>query len=133
MLLSGVLIVLFLAGCWLYCLTEAAVTPASAYLGWPKRVWITIIACTFIAGAIAWLVSRRSGPGARWPSAGLDRLTAATPVTRYPVWAPATAAESAVARHPAGRGLHRTWAPAGRGPDDDPEFLRRLDRQIRGE
>ena len=32
MLLSGVLFILFLAGCWLYCLTDAALTPAVAAL-----------------------------------------------------------------------------------------------------
>jgi hypothetical protein len=54
------------------------------------------------------------------------------------------AAEAAFRRHPAGRGLTdadlaaaplpdapRSWARPS-GPDDDPEFLRELDRLIRG-
>jgi hypothetical protein len=54
------------------------------------------------------------------------------------------AAEAAFRRHPAGRALTdadlaaapprdapRTWARPS-GPDDDPEFLRELDRLIRG-
>ena len=68
MFLSGVLFVLFLAGCWLYCLTDAALTPARSFRGLPKRAWIIIIAATFIVGAIAWIFSRRpwrmsAGPG----------------------------------------------------------------------
>jgi hypothetical protein len=40
-----------------------------------------------------------------------------------------TAADDAVARHPAGRA--RTGQQAPRGPDDDQDFLRELDRTIR--
>jgi hypothetical protein len=38
MFLSGVLFVLFLAGCWLYCLTDAALTPAAEFRRFHKRV-----------------------------------------------------------------------------------------------
>ena len=48
MFLSGVLFILFLAGCWLYCLTDAARTPAAEFSGLPKRSWIAVIAVTFI-------------------------------------------------------------------------------------
>jgi len=41
MFLSAVLFVLFLAGCWLYCLTDAALTPAAQFPGLRKPVWIT--------------------------------------------------------------------------------------------
>ena len=134
MLLSGVLFVLFLAGCWLYCLTDAALTPAWEYRGrLRKNAWICIIAATFIVGAIAWLITRRTRrtrslviPQAR---RGRRRGRAAADRT-WPAW---TAAEAA-ARHPAGRSRQ---APPGNGklptgPDDDPEFLRQLDRRIRG-
>ena len=60
MLLSGVLFVLFLAGCWLYCLTDAALTPADEFPGWRKQTWIVVIAVTLIAGAIAWVIARRN-------------------------------------------------------------------------
>jgi hypothetical protein len=49
----------------------------------------------------------------------------------YPQW---TAADAAVARHPAGRYRKVSaagWAPP-KGPDDDPEFLRELHRRIHG-
>ena len=44
------------------------------------------------------------------------------------VW---TDADDAVARHPAGRGKAADGHAAPKGPDDDPEFLRALDRAIR--
>ena len=49
MLLSGVLFVLFLAGCWLYCLTDAALTPAEEFPGWRKRTWLVVIAVVYAA------------------------------------------------------------------------------------
>jgi len=160
MLLSGVLFVLFLAGCWLYCLTDAALTPATEYRGLPKAAWIGIIAATFIVGAIAWLVARRSARTQSWATGYVGRATLVDPAdtdpTWYPYWVAADLADSAgaadaqdadaadtdaadtdaaaaVARHPAGRSRK---ARAGRhiplGPDDDPEFLRHLDSRIRG-
>lgn len=113
MLLSGVLFVLFLAGGWLYCLTDAALTPASEFRGLRKPVWVTVIAVTFILGAIAWVTTRY-----------LARPTRA--VDRY-------LASEALARHPATRA--RQADPSQRsapiGPDDDPEFLRQLAERIR--
>lgn len=98
MLLSGVLFVLFLAGCWLYCLTDAALTPAAEFRGLTKEAWIFIIATTFVVGAIAWLVARGS------------RGTLA----------------SRSGQAPDGH------ADRPGGPDDDPDFLRHLDRRIHG-
>jgi len=114
MLLPVALIALFLIGCWLYSLTDVLLTPAITFRGWTKAAWALLIAVTFIFGAVAWLVARprrRHGPigfGMRW-----------------------TAADEAVARHPAGRSRDGWNVP--RGPDDAPEFLRELDRRIHGE
>lgn len=116
MMLTGVLFVLFLGGCWLYCLTDAALTPAVAYRGrLPKAGWVTIIATTFVLGAVAWLVAQSlrqrshayAGPGGR------------------------AAAEAVLAQHPGGRS-QQGGRPAAKGPDDDPDFLLTLDRIIRG-
>lgn len=124
MLLSGVLFVLFLAGCWLYCLTDAALTPAVEYQGLSKGIWIYIICATFIVGALAWLIARRSRRSKSW-------VTASTGYTWYSPWA---TADAAVARHPAARAKQpspgRRHVP--QGPDDDPAFLRQLDSRIRG-
>ena len=71
MLLSGALFALFMTGFWLYCLTDAILTPASECRGMPKRAWIAIIVLTFIGGAIAWLIVR---PPVRDSSAPLVRF-----------------------------------------------------------
>ncbi len=144
MLLSGALFALFMTGFWLYCLTDAILTPASECRGMPKPAWIAIIILTFIGGAIAWLIVR---PPVRDSSAPL----AAT--TRWDLDRPndsdagyfrdsdagyfrterCTDADDAIARHPAGRARAADPAQvAPKGPDDDLEFLRALDRVIRG-
>jgi hypothetical protein len=130
--LSGVLFVLFLAGCWLYCLTDAALTPVRDFRGLSKPAWISIIATTFIIGAIAWFIARRSRARASWATSQADRM----PLIRqadmdfgwYAEW---TAADDAIARHPAGRS-RKDGAILPKGPDDDPEFLRQLGARIRG-
>jgi hypothetical protein len=131
MLLSGALFALFMMGFWLYCLTDAILTPAAECRGMSKPAWIAVISVTFIGGAIAWLIVRAPAPGSS------SRLTPAPHPDarddgyfRTERW---TEADDAVARHPAGRartaGAVRT-VPLG--PDDDPDFLRALDRAIRG-
>src|SRR5579875_2488045 len=58
MALPGALLALFLAGSWLYCLTDAALTPAPECRGLPKPAWLAVIAVTLSAGALAWLIVR---------------------------------------------------------------------------
>ena len=125
MLLSEVLFALFLAGFWLYCLTDAVLTPAVPR--WPKRAWVVFIAATFIIGAVAWVIACRRARARHWPRSGVSH-----PVFRDADWAPMAAA---IARHPATRSVQAeqaVWA-APKGPDDDTEFLSHLDRLIRGE
>ena len=133
MLLSDALFALFMTGFWLYCLTDAILTPAAECRGLPKPAWIAIIVVTFIGGAIAWLVARPRGRGSS--PASLVPVPSEDPDSsddgdhfRNGRW---TDADDAVARHPAGRAM--AVGPAGttfKGPDDDPEFLRALDRAI---
>ena len=129
MLLSAALLALFMMGFWLYCLTDAILTPAEECRGMSKSAWIAVIAVTFIGGAVAWLVVREPLRGtaaslvsAPHPDDAGDRYF------RSGRW---TDADDAVARHPAGRARF-PGATVPRGPDDDPEFLRALDRAIRG-
>jgi hypothetical protein len=142
MFLSGVLFVLFLAGCWLYCLTDAALTPAAQFPGLRKRTWVGVIAMTFILGAIAWVITRKSRRAGRRPLLWTDYSALAdydgTNVRWYPrrpTTADASRADAALARHPASQS-RRPGRPRGTvplGPDDDPEFLRQLAERIRGE
>jgi hypothetical protein len=134
MLLSGVLFVLFLAGCWLYCLTDAALTPARQYQGLSKTAWLAIIASMFVVGAVAWLVARRSRRVGSWTSSHAALVTLASHGNGDFTWTRWTAADDAIARHPAGRSRKAAAdsRTAPKGPDDDPEFLRHLDHRIRG-
>jgi len=136
MLLSGALFALFMTGFWLYCLTDAILTPASECRGMPKRAWIAIIVLTFIGGAIAWLIVRPPVRDSSAPLAATTRWDLDRPndsdagYLRTQRWADA---DDAVARHPAGRARAADPAQvAPKGPDDDLEFLRALDRVIRG-
>jgi hypothetical protein len=139
MFLSAVLFVLFLAGCWLYCLTDAALTPAAEFSGLRKPVWIAVIAVTFILGAIAWIITRKLWRIRYWPAslAGpADAGSRAAPMRPYPDYS-ATASSGyrvaeALARHPASRSKNEPRRTPPIGPDDDPEFLRMLDRLISG-
>jgi hypothetical protein len=130
MLLPGVLFVLFLTGCWLYALTDAALRPAEAFPGWRKRTWIIVIGLTSIAGAIAWLVARRSWRAQRWPTAPAVNLMIVDRDGADILWYPQPPAEPDRSRHPASRARAGRTRP--RGPDDDPEFLRQLAERING-
>jgi hypothetical protein len=124
MLLSGALFALFMMGFWLYCLTDAILTPASEFRGMPKPAWIAVITLTFIGGAVAWLIVREPLSSPVSPLASAPHRD--DPGGRYFRRGQWTDAD-----HPAGRArTSATTAPAG--PDDDPEFLRALDRAIRG-
>jgi hypothetical protein len=139
MLLSGALFALFMTGFWLYCLTDAILTPAAECRGVSKPTWIVIISLTFIGGAIAWLIVRQPVFGSSAPITATPRWDPDRPghpgegYFRARRW---TDADDAVARHPAGRArvadTARTVPGTPIGPDDDPEFLRALDRAIRG-
>jgi len=132
MLLSGALFALFMTGIWLYCLTDVILTPVREFGGLSKPAWIAIIAVTFIAGGLAWLVARRLSRRSSWvPAPWRDRggfdEEGYLPSSRW------TDADDAVARHPAGRAMAADPLAIPRGPDDDPEFLRMLSRAINGD
>jgi hypothetical protein len=130
MVLSGALFALFMTGFWLYCLTDAILTPAADCRGLRKQGWVALITVTFIAGAFAWLIVRRQVrdparvPALRWDPDGSEDAGDAGSLT----W---TAADDAVARHPAGRGKVADPRAVPKGPDDDREFLAVLERAIR--
>ena len=105
MLLSGALLALFMAGFWLYCLTDVILTPATECRGLSKQAWVAVVAVTFIGGASAWLIVRRP---VRWD--GTD---------------------AGDARHQTRPGQVIDAHAAPKGPDDDQEFLRALEAAIR--
>ena len=129
MLLAGALFALFMMGFWLYCLTDAILTPPGECRGMPKPAWIAVITVTFIGGAVAWLIVRE--PACSPASSLAPAPRPGDPGVHYFRSGRWTAADDAVARHPAGRARPSALA-APRGPEDDPECLRALDRAIRG-
>ena len=129
MVLAGALLALFATGFWLYCLTDAILTPGRECRGLPKPAWIAAIAVTFLAGALAWLIVRRS---AREPYRLRQPVPRWDPDHDFLAGQHWTAADDAAARHPAGRARVRGPRALPQGPDDDLEFLRALGRAIHG-
>jgi hypothetical protein len=123
MIVLGALFALFISGFWVYCLVDLALTPSSEFRRLPKWGWIAFVVVTFVIGAAIWLVVRRpaqptavpapSGPG------GTGNRDGGHPGNERPRPADETGAPT---------GPERPSGP--RGPDDDPEFLRLLDRAI---
>jgi hypothetical protein len=154
MLLLGALFALFITGFWLYCLVDVALTPGNECRGLPKPAWVVIVAGTFVIGAVVWLAARRptrmtsaaappggdpGRPPAPFPPAGRDRSVPRSSRPGLHGWdGPDVAgnleAEAALLRHPAGKSRPHglSGQPGPRGPDDDPGFLRSLDRAIHG-
>ena len=147
MLLLGALLALLAVGLWMYALIDVLLTPEADCRGPAKRTWLAITGLLLVPGALAWLMFGRpyAAPGRTRPG----------PPARSP-WLSGTPrdligldAEAALRRHPAGRARPGSptdpdwqdtagWQDAAEGipqarvvgPDDDPEFLRYLDRVI---
>lgn len=106
---GGILFLIALA-VWLYCVLDAITADREQVRGLPKGVWIAIVLLTFEIGAIAWLVlGRPRGSRAARPRLGSSDRTA------WPT-RPGSPPRSGAFGRPL-------------APDDDPEFLARLDRE----
>src|SRR5579875_3588671 len=104
MFLSGVLFVVFLAGCWLYCLTDAALAPPAEFPWLRKHAWIAIMLVVPVLGALAWVIARLwHRREARAQAAGAARWSA----------------ETARLRHPSNQAAARSRPGGPIGPDDD--------------
>lgn len=111
MLVLAAVFVLVALGIWLYCLFEVLSTDESEVRHLPKFAWFMVVLLGFDLGAVAWLLfGRRRGfvtaDVAAWPP---DYLLSGD------------------------GGRPEQGTPAPLGPDDDPEFLRQLDRRLRGD
>ncbi|MFP5310710.1 MAG: PLD nuclease N-terminal domain-containing protein [Actinomycetes bacterium] len=91
---------------WLYCLLDVVTSDPDDVRLLPKRIWLVVVALLVPIGGLLWLfLGRPQGDGGRGPA-----------------WP----------RGPAGRtppSRRSPRRPAPRGPDDDPAFLRDLDRR----
>jgi|tagenome__1003787_1003787.scaffolds.fasta_scaffold20962081_2 hypothetical protein len=111
MLVLAAVLVLVALGVWLYCLFEVLSTNEGEARHLPKFAWFMIVLLGFDLGAIAWLVF------------GRRRGFVTADVT---AWPPDLLLSGEGGRAEPG-------APPPVGPDDDPEFLRQLDRRLRGD
>jgi hypothetical protein len=109
---GGILFLVALA-VWLYCLLDAITADREQVRRLPKGVWIAVVVLTFEVGAIAWLLwgrPRGGGPRSRPRLGSTDR-------TAWPA-------------RPGGPPRSGSFGRSGPvAPDDDPDFLARLDRQ----
>ncbi|MBG0827351.1 PLDc_N domain-containing protein [Planomonospora sp. ID67723] len=99
----SVLLGLALLAFWLYCLFDVITTPDEDTRNLPKILWVLIVVLTPLVGGLFWLLLGRP-LGPRAPRAVFRDGTAPKP---------------------------RPQAP--KGPDDDPDFLKDLDRRLRDE
>ncbi|TDQ45614.1 PLDc N-terminal domain-containing protein [Actinorugispora endophytica] len=96
---------------WVYAFFDALTCPSEEVRNLPKVLWMIIIIVFVVVGPLLWLFLGRP----RAP---------ATAATSAPVAAAsADHLDPSDFQHPSGR-----QRPLG--PDDDPEFLRRLDKRI---
>lgn len=94
---------------WLFALFEAITADAGDVRNLAKGFWIVIILLTFEIGAVLWFIAGR--PQVRSRPGGLPYKGNAGPPRPAP---------GGAARGPVGG--------RGRAPDDDPDFLKSLDR-----
>jgi phospholipase D-like protein len=133
MSLLGALFALFISGFWVYCLADVTLTPSSEFRRLPKAAWIAFVVVTFVIGAAIWLAVRRPAqptPARRLPGpGGTDHpgRDGGQPGNERPRPTGESGAHAASRPDP-GPGQ----AAPPRGPDDDPDFLRSLDRAIHG-
>jgi membrane-associated phospholipid phosphatase len=118
MLVLAAVLVLVALGVWLFCLFEVLSTDEGDAHHLPKFAWLLIVLFGFDLGAIAWLLF------------GRPRGFVTADVTAWPQ-------EFLISRDISRDGAHDSDPSAQSapplGPDDDPEFLRRLDRRLRGD
>lgn len=104
MSLVGGIGTLLVIGVWLYGLFDVVTTVDDECRRLSKAAWLVIVSLLPAIGTIIWLAAGR-------PEASPD-ITAAL--------------------YPPAEELHAA-APGPVGPDDDPDFLRELDRRLRGD
>ena len=101
---------LLILGLYVYALIDLATSPSEQVRALPRLVWLLVILVLPVVGAVAWLVLGRpvSARGGGNGGGGLrSRLPGPEP------------------RGPSG------YAAGPIAPDDDPDFLRKLDEQRR--
>lgn len=133
MLPLGVLFVLFAVGVWAYCLIDAIMTPQDELRSLTTLRWALLITVLPVLGAIAWLLAGRADRRWRTPMmpshlAGMPRLGPQEAIRRHPA---GRAMEPGADGQPESRDCPAVGSLRPLGPDDDPDFLRELERRFR--
>lgn len=92
---------------WLYCLFDVVTTPREDVRTLPKLSWIAVVVLFLVFGAVAWLLTGRP----RTEAVGSTSMARPAPPDHTT----------------AGPDRERRGQRPPLGPDDDPEFMRRLD------
>ncbi|MEV0583000.1 PLDc N-terminal domain-containing protein [Nonomuraea sp. NPDC050310] len=104
--MAGVLVSLAVLALWIYSLFDVITTPDEEIRNLPKVLWVLVIVLLPLIGSLFWfLLGRPLGPQSATP-----RLRPQQPQQR---------------QQPA--------PPPPKGPDDDPDFLKDLERRMRGD
>lgn len=106
-------------GLMLYCIVDIVSTPSSAVRIMPKLPWAIVVLFLPLIGSAAWLLAGRP----------LDAGLAPGSTSRH-------SASDGAERPPRGGrngGSAPEPPPRPRGPDDDPDFLRRINDRLRRE
>lgn len=101
-------------GFFLYCLLDVALSESTLVRNLPKLTWVFIVVFVPLIGGIVWLVAGRPERAALAPGSTRSRGQGGR--------------NASTRGHPV-----RRREPPPRGPDDDPDFLRRLDDRLREE
>ncbi|MEC3894676.1 MULTISPECIES: PLD nuclease N-terminal domain-containing protein [Nocardiopsis] len=109
----GGLITLVSIVLWVYAFFDALTTPAQEARNLPKVLWLVVIALFMPVGSILWLFLGRP----RRPAAVQSDTPSPAQAVSVDDLDPSDFAKPSDSPHPL-------------GPDDDPEFLRRLGRRI---
>ncbi|MCC5576658.1 PLDc N-terminal domain-containing protein [Microtetraspora sp. AC03309] len=109
--MPSVILGLALLAFWLYCLFDVITTPEGAVRNLPKLLWVLVVLFLAAVGGVFWLALGRPRSG----DAVLETAGTREGPDEREAWQRPPRAE------------------APRGPDDDPEFLRALERRLRNE
>jgi hypothetical protein len=114
-----VIVPLLIFGFLLYCILDVALTSDDRVRNLPKLAWLLLVVLVPVVGGVVWLVAGRPASNGRTPGGhgSLPRPGASAHPANRPRRAP-------------GSGSPRP-SRAPRGPDDDPEFIKQLERRIR--
>lgn len=112
--LLSIALTLALIGFWVYCLLDVITTDAATVRNLPKLAWVLLVALFGLLGGVSWLLAGRP---ARRP------------------WVLGPGGQVGPVDRPPRQSRPRPDRPRPRplAPDDNPEFLRKLDRRLRGE